>query len=341
MHKKLLFFLFISFTIYSYSQNAIFTGTVIEEDTGLKMADALVSIDKTVFATTTTKNGEFSFNQDIPNGEGLMVTIEKKNYEMQVIFIDIIPGKKVRSTITISPTKEEKKRRKKEAKINNKVTKKSEKAKKAEQKDMIKDVESRDKKLAQEKKKFNKQNKKAERKSGKGGSGTLVTYDDAPEEVKVETVSPLQIRYAEILGITPNEVSNIPLYQFIDEWMGTKYKWGGSSKEGIDCSYFAMKLFNEVNDELIERTAQKQYDSDKTVKWDGRNYLKEGDLLFFRQAGDLSDNIVHVGIYLANNKFVNATEFTGGDGNSGVRIDDLSVRYWQDRLFAAGRRKNY
>jgi len=169
----------------------------------------------------------------------------------------------------------------------------------------------------------------------------VVTYEDAPVEEEEETVSQIQLKYANILDLHPAEITNVELYEFIDEWIGTKYLWGGSSKDGIDCSYFTMKLFSEVNNELIERTAQKQYDSDKTVKWDGHNHLKEGDLLFFRKAGDFSDNIVHVGIYLANNKFVNATEFTGGDGKSGVRIDDLSVRYWQDRLFAAGRRIIY
>ena len=340
MRKKLLFFLFISFTICSYSQNVIFKGNVIEEGNGVKISEVVVVIDGTAFAEITNENGEFAFREKIPIGK-LTVIFKKEGYETTYEFLDFKQNQALtKPEIVMKITKQEKKRRKKLANSIDKDNKKSEKEIESKIKAIKKAEEKDDKKLVQERKKFEKQSKKAERKPGKGVSGGVVIYEDIPEEAPVETVSLLQRTYATKIGVTPQEITNIPLYEFIDEWVGTRYLWGGNSKDGIDCSFFSIKLYHEVNDELLERTAQNQYDSDKTVKWDGRNYLKEGDLLFFRQAGDLSDNIVHVGVYLANNKFVNATEFTGGDGNSGVRIDDLSVRYWQDRLFAAGRRKN-
>jgi len=341
MRKKLLFFLFISFTICSYSQNVIFKGNVIEEGNRMKMTEVIIEIHGTAFAETTNENGEFEFRGNIPAGDQTVI-FKKKGYENTIEFLNFKQGQAhTKLDIIMKITKQEKKRRKKLDKSINKDNKKSEKEIESKKKAVKKSVEKDDKKLAQEQKKFEKQSKKAERRYGKSVPSGDVIYEDIPEEAPVETVSPLQITYGEKLGVTPQEITNIPLYQFIDEWMGTKYLWGGNSKDGIDCSFFSIKLYHEVKDELIERTAQNQYDSDKTAKWDGRNHLKEGDLLFFRKAGDLSDEIVHVGVYLANNKFVNATEFTGGDGNSGVRIDDLSVRYWQDRLFAAGRRKNY
>ena len=319
MNKILHFVLVFCITLSSFSQNSNFKGTVVEEDNNTRMVNAIVTIQRTALAQTTNENGEFFFNQSVPSGEHT-VTITKAGYEDNSFLINVYEGKNmIVDRIEIAMTKQERKRRKK----------------------IIKEEEKRDKELAKEEKKLKKNDKKVLGIFNKKSTDVKVIYEDAPveEEEEEETVSQIQTKYANMLGLTPGEITNVALYEFIDEWIGTTYLWGGSSKEGIDCSYFALKLFNEVYDELIERIAQTQYDSNKTVKWDGRNHLKEGDLLFFRQAGDLSDNIVHVGVYLANNKFVNATEFTGGDGNSGVRIDDLSVRYWQDRLFAAGRRK--
>ena len=92
-------------------------------------------------------------------------------------------------------------------------------------------------------------------------------------------------------------------------------------------------------DDYIERTAQKQFNSADTKPFGDAVNLIEGDLVFFRAAGDPSDTIIHVGVYLGNNKFVNATSRNGQTGNSGVKISDLSDPYWKRRFFAGGRRR--
>jgi lipoprotein Spr len=76
----------------------------------------------------------------------------------------------------------------------------------------------------------------------------------------------------------------------------------------------------------VPRTAREQYDFSAHIK-DGD--LQEGDLVFFKSG----HNISHVGLYLANNKFVNAS--TSG----GVTISDLNDAYWSKRYAGAGRVK--
>ena len=117
--------------------------------------------------------------------------------------------------------------------------------------------------------------------------------------------------------------------------MGTPYLMGGENPSGIDCSSFAQRLFIKSYDNLyIERTAQKQFDSQHTELFKDRSYLREGDLIFF---GKDSSNITHVGVYLTNNKFVHATA-NRSEGPSGVKISDLTLPFWNRLYFSSGRR---
>ena len=127
--------------------------------------------------------------------------------------------------------------------------------------------------------------------------------------------SAIQIKYAEILKTTPEHLYNQQLYAFIDEWMGVKYKWGGMDKNGVDCSGFANVLYKEVYQYSLKRSA---YDIIKDCNEIDKNQIMEGDFVFF----DISSKNSHIGIYLANNKFVHAST------SKGVMISDLNESYW-------------
>jgi cell wall-associated NlpC family hydrolase len=132
------------------------------------------------------------------------------------------------------------------------------------------------------------------------------------------------IKYAAILGVTAKSLTNTSLYKFIDEWYGVNYKYGGSNKDGIDCSAFVQKLYTEVFGIDLVRTALEQFNS----CYIGCNsaILKEGDLVFFHTAGS---KVSHVGVYLANNYFVHAST------TKGVSISRLDDTYWK-KAFASG-----
>jgi lipoprotein Spr len=141
----------------------------------------------------------------------------------------------------------------------------------------------------------------------------------------------LQVKYAGYLNTSPDRIVNIRLYRFIDGWMGTPYKWGGLDQKGIDCSAFMQKLLAEVYDIHLPRTSVQQFFTEWVDKFSGAEYLAEGDLVFFHTQNDAV--ITHVGLYLANDLFVNASV------GHGVSIANLKDPYWKKCFVAAGRVK--
>ena len=139
----------------------------------------------------------------------------------------------------------------------------------------------------------------------------------------VEKASSLQFKYALLLDMEVEQIQNLPLFRVIDDWLGTRYRLGGNSKDGIDCSAFMQVLFSALYGINLPRTAREQYHLSKRIS---RTELKEGDLVFFNTTGGVS----HVGMYLQNNKFVHAS-------SSGVTISDLFDDYWMRKLVGVGR----
>lgn len=152
-------------------------------------------------------------------------------------------------------------------------------------------------------------------------------YDKMPANLSsIEKANWLQLKYSLKIDIAVEEVKNIPLLEKIDEWWGTPYVLGGSSKKGVDCSYFTLDIMNAIYQTSLKRTAAEQYEQSMKIDW---SELREGDLLFFKT--ERGRSISHVGIYLANNKFAHAST------SQGVTISDLTESYWQRRLYSLGR----
>jgi cell wall-associated NlpC family hydrolase len=135
----------------------------------------------------------------------------------------------------------------------------------------------------------------------------------------------LQLKYAKMLQVVPQAISNITLYSFIDEWYGVRYRMGGNDKSGIDCSAFVQRLYEQVFGTNVVRTAFEQFNNCGMV-WNVDS-IKEGDLVFFRTHGG---RISHVGIYLMNNYFVHASS------SRGVAISSLNEDYWSRKYAGAG-----
>jgi murein DD-endopeptidase / murein LD-carboxypeptidase len=141
----------------------------------------------------------------------------------------------------------------------------------------------------------------------------------------------LQVKYAKYMAVEPHAITNLRLYRFVDEWVGTKYVWGGTTKSGIDCSALIRQLLADVYSVKIPRTSVQQFYTKNVKTFPSLKYLAEGDLVFFREAGQ--DTVSHVGLYLQNNWFINAEK------TKGVKISKLDSPYWKQRLFAAGKVK--
>lgn len=156
---------------------------------------------------------------------------------------------------------------------------------------------------------------------------TTTIRNSSHREPEADDLSALQVKYAVLLNTPAEEVRNTKMFEFIDDWYGTPYRLGGTTKKGVDCSAFTQFLFSGVYGFSIPRTAREQYNLTSRIS---RTELKEGDLIFFNTRGGVS----HVGVYLQNNKFVHAS--TSG----GVMISDIFEEYWVKKFVGVGRLKD-
>lgn len=117
------------------------------------------------------------------------------------------------------------------------------------------------------------------------------------------------------------------LYYQVYDWVGTRYKYSGESKKGIDCSGFVTEMYQKVYCINLTGGSKDIYTQVKEKEIE-KSELKEGDILFFKiRKGQIS----HVGIYLGNNKFAHASV------HSGVIISDLDEAYYKKYFFTGGR----
>ena len=112
-------------------------------------------------------------------------------------------------------------------------------------------------------------------------------------------------KYSVIMGVNKNDIQNGRLYAFIDQWMGTPYKFGGEDKDGVDCSGLAQLLEQQVYGINIPRSTSQQV---TVIKRKYEEELIEGDLVFYDYDGGKFN---HVGVYLQNGYVVHASSTKG------------------------------
>lgn len=156
---------------------------------------------------------------------------------------------------------------------------------------------------------------------------TSETNEDNATSENSGNVVALKTKYAEMLNTNPDNIHDLKLFEYIDDWYGTPYRLGGTTKNGVDCSAFVQSLFASVYGISLPRTSQYQYKATKRIS---TTQLREGDLLFFHTRRN-HGSITHVGVYLQNNKFVQASS------SGGVKISDMYDPYYVQHLVGAGR----
>lgn len=131
--------------------------------------------------------------------------------------------------------------------------------------------------------------------------------------------------FSQIMGVAVSATSNVKLYQFVYDWLGTPYRLGGDTERGIDCSGFAYQLYDKVFNTVIGNNSRNIFSMVNPVN---KEELKEGDLVFFKIN---SRAISHVGVYLGNDKFAHASS------SRGVMISNLNEAYWKRYYYKGGR----
>ena len=148
------------------------------------------------------------------------------------------------------------------------------------------------------------------------------------EEISaIENCSSLQFKYAMLLNMDVEEVSNKILLTEIEKWWATDYRYGGTTNKGIDCSAYTGTLLADVYGITASRTSRDQYAESEKID---KENLKQGDLVFFH-TGRRRGGVNHVGLYLGNGYFTHAGSSTG------VTISNLSDAYWSNKYIGGGR----
>lgn len=131
--------------------------------------------------------------------------------------------------------------------------------------------------------------------------------------------------YSQLFGFEPDTIENPMLYETVEKWLFTNYRYGGKTEKGIDCSDFSAVLYDKAYQKKISGNSASLCAQSTKVK---KEHLKEGDLVFFRIH---KKRVSHVGVYLSKNKFAHASV------KSGVIISDLNEAYYKKHFFQGGR----
>lgn len=110
------------------------------------------------------------------------------------------------------------------------------------------------------------------------------------------------------------------LQMHYSRWNGTPYKYGGSSRQGVDCSAFVALTYREVFDLDLPRTTKEQAGIGEQVPLYA---VRPGDLVLFKTGFKGR----HIGIYVGNQIFMHAST------SKGVTQSRLDNPYWMDKYW--------
>ena len=108
------------------------------------------------------------------------------------------------------------------------------------------------------------------------------------------------------------------------QWKGVKYRYGGLSKSGVDCSGFVFLTFKEQFNINLPRSTQQLANVGTQI---AKDQLKPGDLVLFKTGF----KVRHIGIYAGEQKFLHAST------SRGVIFSRLDNPYWKNNFWQARR----
>jgi cell wall-associated NlpC family hydrolase len=132
----------------------------------------------------------------------------------------------------------------------------------------------------------------------------------------------------------PNEQVN-EIINFAKTFMGTPYKWAGSTPSGFDCSGFISYVFGNFGFSLV-RTSTGMAELGETVKL---AEIQPGDLMFFKGRDVNSSSVGHVAMVVEVSPDV--IKFIHSSSSRGVVIDNFKTSKYYIPRFIKAKRLDY
>lgn len=129
-------------------------------------------------------------------------------------------------------------------------------------------------------------------------------------------------------GANTKKIDN--LIKDAQKYLGSPYRFGGTTASGFDCSGFTLVVYQQNEYKLPRRSSDQALVGDKI---DIRQ-VKPGDLLFFATSG--GKKVSHVGI--VQDIGVNGeVKFIHASTSKGVIVSSLNEKYWNKAYLHARR----
>ena len=153
---------------------------------------------------------------------------------------------------------------------------------------------------------------------------TYIGYDEPTKTID------LNQKYHEVSNVENVSYKAFNIVDYAQQFNGVKYKFGGTTPAGMDCSGLVFESFKAFDIILPRSSRDMAKQGEKITLKD----TQEGDLLFFRTISKRND-ISHVGLVITTDngdiKFIHSTT------RAGVIVSKLSEKYW-DTAFVEARR---
>ncbi|MBI4816417.1 MAG: C40 family peptidase [Deltaproteobacteria bacterium] len=98
---------------------------------------------------------------------------------------------------------------------------------------------------------------------------------------------------------------------FANRWIGTPYLWGGTTREGIDCSGYSRQMYRDLFDVEIPRTTKDQIHLGRGIPITLRDLgagFEPGDLFFYVDSIGVPSHVI---IYAGNKQFTHSVSPRG------------------------------